>query len=149
MATVNTPQPYDSTNILLTKLLRVFGGSPTPFDRINNLIAKIVERVQSSAGIESVTYAASVELDFSTNPDKTIALSGDVAFTSANLAAGESISIRIVADGSTRNLSFPADWTFLGSAAPASIAAGKVAILSLKAYGSADADVVAAYSEEP
>lgn len=144
----NSPKPGDSNVNLLEKLLRVFGGSPQPADGANILLQKILRAAEAAdSNVETLTYAASVELDFGTAEDKTLALTGDVTFTSANLEAGREISVRIVADGSTRALAFPAGWVFLGSA-PSDIAAGKTGILSLKAYGSADSDVVAAYSVE-
>lgn len=145
---VNDPKHGDSTNRLLWKLLTIFGGTPAPADGNNRLVQKLVSTASaSSSGIETLTYAASVALDFSTGQDKSIALTGNITFTTAGLGAGEEISIRIVADGSLRTFTFPAGWTFIG-ALPADIAASKTGILSLKSYGTTDADVVAAYSVE-
>lgn len=144
----NSPRPWDSTTDLLKKLLRIFGGLTSPVDSINNLLAKIIDRAEANLGVESLTYAASVELDFATFQDKTINLSGDLTLTTANLTAGSGVSIRIVCDGSNRNFNFPVGWTFIGGTVPASIDAGKTAILSLRSYGTTDADVVAGYSVE-
>jgi hypothetical protein len=100
--------------------------------------------------VSTLTYGASVALDFDNALPvyRTISLTGDLTLTSANLGPGRQVSLRIVADGSTRSFTFPG-WTFIGGAAPASIAASKTGILSLVSYGVADADVVAAYSVEP
>ena len=144
----NSPKPLDNDYRLLWKLLTIFGGSPRQADSTNNLLAKIVRAAEAAAtGIEVLTYAASVEVDFGTAEDKSVSLTGNIAFTSANLMAGREVSIRIVADGSTRSLSFPAGWTFIGTE-PSDIDAGKTGVLSLKSYGTTDADVVAAYAVE-
>jgi hypothetical protein len=144
----NSPKPGDTDNNLLWKLLNVFGGSPKPADGSNILLQKLVRAAEAAqAGIEALTYAASVQVDFGTAEDKTITLSGDLALTSAGLEAGREVSIRVIADGSTRTLSFPSGWTFIGSE-PSDIAANKTGVLSLKSYGSADADVVAAWAVE-
>jgi len=99
--------------------------------------------------VESLAYAASVDLDFLEGGLKTVSLTGNIQFTTSNKASGRMLMVRIVADGSGRNYTLPAGWTFVGSAAPASIAAGKVGVLSLTCFGSNDSDVVAAYAEEP
>jgi hypothetical protein len=133
---------------LLWKLLTIFGGSPKPADGSNILLQKIVRSAEAAqAGIETLTYAASVAVDFATAEDKTITLSGNMTLTSAGLAAGREVSLRIIADGSTRSLSFPSGWTFIGSE-PTDIAANKTGVLSLKSYGSTDADIVAAWAVE-
>ena len=58
-------------------------------------------------------------------------------------------TIRIIGDGSERALTFPAGWTFVGAAAPATLAADKTAILTLTSFGTTDANVVAAYAAAP
>jgi hypothetical protein len=97
----------------------------------------------------TLTYGASVALDFDGDGFQTCSLTGDITFTTSNLAAGRSKTLRIVGDGSLRSFTFPAGWTFVGAAAPASLAANKVAVLTLTSFGTTDADVVAAYSAKP
>jgi len=75
-------------------------------------------------------------------------LDQDTTFTTANLGAGRSASVRVTADGTTRMLTFPTGWTWLGSGAPTEIASGDVGYLSIVAYGTSDSDVVAAWSYE-
>lgn len=86
-----------------------------------------------------------VNLDFSGAQFQTVALTGDLTLTTSGLAGARTKTLRIVADGSSRNLTFPGTWTFVGSAAPASIGANKVALLSLTSFGTTDANVVAVY----
>jgi len=97
----------------------------------------------------TLTYAATTDIDFtSTDNFRTVTLTGNITFTTSNRAAARSRTIRIVGDGSQRTLTFPA-WKFVGSAAPATLAANKIAILTLTAFGANDTDIVAAYAAEP
>lgn len=77
---------------------------------------------------------------------RTINLQGLTTFTTDNLASGRAISLRLVAGGSSRGLSFPDSWKWLGGSAPVSIPANKVAMVSVVAYGSTDSDVMAGWS---
>lgn len=99
------------------------------------------------AGHTVLTYAATVNLDFDGTMEQSLSLTGNVTFTTSNRAAVKTVSVRILADGSIRTFTFPS-WRWL-QAVPASIAANKVAVLTIKTYGAADTDVVAAYKEEP
>lgn len=74
-------------------------------------------------------------------------LSGDVTFASSNRAAGRSVTVRVRNGGTERDVTFPGGWRFVG-AKPTSIAEDAVAILTLTAFGTADADVVAAWAAE-
>lgn len=96
----------------------------------------------------TITYAASVALDFDSNAMQTVALTGDITFTTSNKAAGRRKIVRIVCDSSGRNFTFPS-WTFIGAAGPASIAANKVALLELDCFGTAESDVLARYTVQP
>lgn len=96
----------------------------------------------------TLTYAATTNLDF-VDPVQTLTLTGNVLFTTASLANGKSKVVRIIGDASLRTLGFPLGWKWLGDGAPSSLAAGKVAILSLYAFGTSDTDVIAAFSSQP
>ncbi len=107
----------------------------------------------SSAGLaparsfSTITYGATVALNF-TSLDaqyRTISLTGNLELTTSNLANGRTLVIRLVADANQRTLTFPTDWKFLGTK-PANIAALKVGVLSITAFGTTNADVVAAYA---
>jgi hypothetical protein len=94
----------------------------------------------------TLTYAATTDLDMASLAGgyRTLSLTGNVTFTSSNRASGRQVTIRIVCDATTRNLTFPAGWVFLGTK-PTSIAGSKTAVLSLTFFGTADTDCVAAY----
>ena len=98
----------------------------------------------------TLTPAASVAID--TSPAlpvfNSLALNQNTTFTTSNLGNGRSASVRVVGDASTRTLSWPAGWTWLGSGPPSSLTANDVGYLSITAYGVADTDVVAAWSYE-
>lgn len=99
--------------------------------------------------ISTLTYASSTPIDFNANSLQSVTLTGNITFTTSNLAAGRSASVRIVGDGSIRTLTFPGTWTFIGGGAPANLAASKTAILSLVSWSTTDASVVAAYAVQP
>jgi hypothetical protein len=94
----------------------------------------------------TLAYSASVNLDIAalTGLFRTITLAGNLTLTSSNRSNGGNVTIRIVGDGSTRTLTFPAAWVFVGSK-PSNIPAGKTGILSLSFFGTADTDCVAAW----
>jgi hypothetical protein len=95
----------------------------------------------------TITYAATVDLDMSAlnGTYRTIGLSGNLTLTTSNLAAGRSMVLRLICDATTRTLTFPTDWKFVGTK-PANIAASKTAVLSLSFFGTAGTDGVAAYA---
>ncbi len=109
-----------------------------------------VDKTKLDGSTATLTYAATLALDFSPAlpPVKSVVLTGNVTFTSANLASGRGISLRIDPGASIRTFTFPLSWRFVGSTAPISIAASKLGILSLTAFGTADSDVIAAYAVE-
>lgn len=98
--------------------------------------------------IQTLTYQPGMVLDFDSPEIATVDLSGNVSFASVNAEAGKQKMVRLVADSSTRNLSFPG-WKFLSDTAPVSIAAGKTALISLYCFGKNDSDILATYSVQP
>lgn len=93
-----------------------------------------------------LTYAATTDIDFNLAAYRTLALTGNVTFTTSNRAAAKSVTVKILCDGTPRTFTFPA-WKFM-STAPTGIAAGKTGILSVTAFGANDSDCVAAYAVE-
>ena len=78
-----------------------------------------------------------------------IDLTGNLSLTATNMQTGRNLVVRLKSDASTRTLAFPVGWHFLGAAAPASLAANKVAMLWLSCFGGADTDVIAHCLVEP
>lgn len=96
----------------------------------------------------SHTYAASVAIDFSGDGFKTLTLTGDITFTTSNLAAGRSVTYRINPGASARTPTFPGTWIWIG-ATPTSFTASKIGVLTVTSWSTTDADVTASYNEQP
>jgi hypothetical protein len=135
------PVGTGSTQVCAGNDSRVVGALPSGGGTMSGrLTIGPISNTQSA-----LTYSATTNIDFDGDPCKTVSITGNITFTTSNRAAGKMVKIRIVADSSTRNLTFPA-WVFVGGAAPTTIAASKTAILSLECFGTADTDIVAAYA---
>jgi len=98
---------------------------------------------------EGLPFTSNTVLNFCTHTSKRITLTGDIAFSAVGQLFGSEMTLRIACDSTTRNLSWPAGWKFVGAAAPASIAASKTALLQLWAFGLNESDIVARYLVEP
>jgi hypothetical protein len=134
-------------NLVARGLLRDALGSMTAGETIVWNGSKFARRPASA----TLTYAASVALPFASGaaaPIQILALTGNVTLTTSNLTAGGTMRVVISADASSRNFTFPA-WRFIGSAAPASIAASKIGILTLVSTTTADTGVIARWEAEP
>jgi hypothetical protein len=121
--------------------------SSTGTDATLPLVSTSTAGLQPARSFSTITYGATVALDFASLDAqyRTISLTGNLELTTSNLANGRRLVIRLVADANQRTLTFPTDWKFLG-AKPANIAASKVGVLSIAAFGATNADVVAAYA---
>ena len=105
-------------------------------------------RIQNALGTALGT-TGTIDLDFSTNELVTMAaMTGNVTFTASNYGIGRTKTIRIIGGASARTFTFPSTWKFLGAAAPASLAIGKYAVLTLTSISTTEAEVVAAYSAQ-
>jgi len=93
----------------------------------------------------TLTYAATVDLNFSGNAVNVLALTGDVTFTTSNRAAPRGLQVIVSADASARTLTFPSNWIWLGTK-PTTIAASKTGMLSLYCKGTAESDVIAGWA---
>lgn len=98
---------------------------------------------------ETIAYAPAILLNFNSYGVKRINLTGDLSLSAVNQLNNQQVTVRLEADASLRALTFPAGWRWIGSAAPASLAANKVAILWLWSFGLGESDIVARYLVEP
>ena len=141
-----TPSTQDSRLVFSTTL----DGTLTERLRIESS-----GKVDASGEVEAKNFTVNVNtlstasgtqnLDFTSEGYLTHAITGNITYTASNYSAGRSLSIRITCDGTQRNLTFPAGWVFVGSK-PATIAASKVAVLSITSFGATEANTVAAYA---
>jgi len=116
-------------------------------EQFEDLADDVVAALNRGALVFATAGSDSVALDFSANRVITRSAAGAVTFTGSNYTAGNSVSVRIVAGGAARDLTFPAGWTFV-SFKPTSIASGKVGVLAVTSFGTAEADAVCAYAEQ-
>jgi hypothetical protein len=142
---------------VINTTLQVSGGDSDTFGLIVINEARFDALILAQAGVyprriqmqhEAVIYAASVNLDFNGVAHKRVDLGGNLSLTTTNMDYGKSLLLRIAADGSTRNLAFPAGWRWVGGTVPANIAANKVALLRLECFGTVEASVMAHYLVE-
>lgn len=92
-------------------------------------------------------YAASIAVDFNAATVRTLALTGNVAFTAAaNIALLKTKELYLTnTTGAAVTLSFPAGWSFFPGPAPTSLAAGIEAVLYLRCVGTTDSSVKARF----
>lgn len=153
------PKLADTNNVLLAKIAQAVtegggGGSvsdPLTLNAIHALSTLTVggKNVETKPEHNDAAYAATFDLDMTAEAFFTVELTGNITFTTSNIAAGRSKTVRILGDSVTRTLTFPAGWIFVGAAAPADIAASKTGVLTITAFGVADSTIVAAYAVEP
>lgn len=135
-------------------MLKVYSGS-TWISLSQDLSPYVTSASPSFTGILS---APNYDISVTTPASDTIALNfsgdtglytrtatGTVTFTGSNYRAGSIKTVRVVAGGSNRTLSFPANWVFVGTK-PTSILANKTGMLSVTSFGTTEADCVAAWT---
>jgi hypothetical protein len=115
-------------------------------DNFNSLDSRATA-LESAGLVVETAGSDSVALNFADDRLVTREATGDITVTGASYTAGKSVTLRVVADASSRNISFPANWKFV-SFKPTSIAASKTGILAATSFGVTDADVVAAWAVE-
>ncbi len=93
--------------------------------------------------------SASPILDLSGARKVVVSLAADPTFSTTNRADGWEVVAIVKAGGSTRALTFPGGWVFVGAAAPATLASGKTAVLELWCNGTAESDIVARWTVQP
>jgi hypothetical protein len=138
-------------------VIDVSDTSQSPTGSLNKMLASSVATsapFTSRFAPETTAVAAltpttgTVDLDLATVNGKylTHSLSGNPTYTSSNRAAGKTVTIKVIAGGGTRTLSFPS-WVFVGTE-PTDIASGKTGILTVTWFDTTDAGAVAAWAVE-
>ena len=128
--------------------LLVFDSSKIPTSPSGLTYDTHVLKTGGYAGTSNTTtYAATTTIDLRNNL-QTVSLTGNVTFDTSNRAAGLYCTLRVICDGSNRTLTFPS-WVFVGTVAPATITASKVALLTLVCFGTNETDVVASWVQQP
>lgn len=98
---------------------------------------------------DNMPYSAVRILNFRERDYRTLLLDGNMIFGAQGHAPAKAVVVRIrnTSGVTSRNLSFPASWIFMGPAgAPSTIAPSRTGILSVTCFGTSDADVIAAWA---
>jgi hypothetical protein len=93
--------------------------------------------------------AGIVTLDFTSNDVLQHLLTGNVTFTAILPRGFKRATVLVVGDTVSRNLTWPSPWRWVGTAAPASLAANKSAVLELFIFDDNDSSVLARWSAQP
>ena len=107
---------------------------------VSGSVATLQTTVKDYGSVTSFT------VDFTAAPLQKMTTAGSVSpSSSSNREAGRSVTLLIDnSAGAQRSFSFNSSWKFIGEK-PAAIAANKIGILSLTAFGTAETDVVCSY----
>lgn len=123
--------------------------APTLAPKANPAITGVmtVEAIQS--GIQADAPAAGVIThDFNTKFLHTVTISGNITgWNTSNRGNGKMIDVKVTASGGPHTIVFNANWKFVG-VKPSAIAAGKTAMLSIRCFGTTEADIIASWSVE-
>jgi hypothetical protein len=112
----------------------------------NIFSGKYVQLAHSALAVDSA--GTNFVVDLTNNAYRTITATNDVNFIqSTNRAAVRTTVVRIDPNGTNRNLSFNASWSFLGTR-PTNIISTNIGVLTVVAFGTAETDILAAYSVE-
>jgi hypothetical protein len=135
-----------ATNLAYDATTRVISSS-TGDDATLTLVTISGSGLRPATAFDTLAYSGITDLDLEAldGTYKTVSVSGSLEFTTSNRANGRTAVLRLICDGTTRTLTFPSGWTFLG-AQPSGIAASKTAVLSLTCFGSDNDDCIAAYA---
>ena len=104
-------------------------------------------KITNIKNLQHEVSTSGVDIDFSENQLQTMSIASNTTFTTTNRAVGLSKTIRIITDGTTRTLTFPSGWKFLGTK-PTDQAGSKTGILTVTNFGTTDAYIVAGYAVE-
>lgn len=109
---------------------------------LNGAVSVLRTRLSTIPIGSALGTTGSVVLNFATltGTRQSITATGNITFTTSNLAAGRGLELRIGAGGSARTLTWPAFVAF-GAALPTSLASGATLIVSLFANSTTDASV--------
>jgi hypothetical protein len=111
-----------------------------------------------SKDIAGIAQASNYDIGLTTLASDSIALNfsgetglytrtaaGNITFTGSNYRIGSIKTVRVIPGASSRNLTFPASWVFVG-VKPTSVAANKTGILTVTSFGTTEGDCVAAWA---
>lgn len=133
----------DATPFVINNAGNVGIGINNPTYKLE--VVGIVEADNYDIGLTTLA-SDSIALNFSGETGLyTRTAAGNITFTASNYRAGSIKTVRIIPGGSSRNLTFPASWVFVG-VKPTAVAANKTGILTVTSFGTTEGDCVAAWA---
>ena len=132
-------------------------GAYASITSIGTLAADLVAGGNDITGIQnarydtsSITYNSTVSFDFDDDQNQEIVLTGDLTtLTTSNRVAGEvrTKTVKLVAGGSARTVTFNTDWNTSPSGATFVISANATALMTLRCTGADETDIEAEITE--
>ena len=126
-----------------TALKSGFGMSFTQTETAGEYSFSNVEKwqIQPLNSVSALTYTSTTALVFTSEfQRRTLVLTGDVIFTGSGYADGYKMKLFISGGASTRALTFPSGWVFLGTK-PTVLASGKEAVFELECISGVESGV--------
>ena len=121
-----------------------YNADISAFQAHNGASWELLERVTTPP--TSLESAGTVDIDFTGSTLRTQGdLTGDITYAGSNYLTGSSVTVKVKNGSSSRNLTFPAGWVFVGGK-PADISANKTGILTITSFGTTESDCVAAWA---
>lgn len=110
----------------------------------NQSVSGIVTANNYNIGL-TVEAGNSIALSFSGGTGlHTRSANGDIVITASGYTVGATKTLFITCDGTSRNLTFPSSWIWVGSK-PTSILASRTGVLTVTSLGTAEANAVASW----
>ena len=140
-----------NTNLFFTEerfdtAVSLYDGNIDTTGSISAGTVKVTNQLESN--VATLSNSGTLVIDLAgARLSSTEELTGDITFSTSNIAAGREVTIRVVNGSTTRNLTFPADWVFVGSK-PVDISANKSGILTVISFGSSNSDIIARWLVE-
>jgi hypothetical protein len=136
----NNLQPYITLNYIIKATAAEVAGE-------HELAVRVTALENENPTVEVTTVTVNtIVLDFTSGGgllSRTV--TGNIDFSVFAYKTGAERTIRLVGDASTRALTFPAGWSFLGTK-PTELVANRVGVLSLRCFGSNEANCVAQWA---
>lgn len=140
------------------------GADPRTFPTIWNATADDIEQAETDIATQgsAIDFLESGAVTFGTSSGGTASLNfatGEVlrshqvsgtavAVAASNYVAGSTRTLRILGGTAVAGLTVPSGWVFVGNAAGTSVGTATTVIVTATCFGTAEADVVAAYAVE-
>lgn len=127
------------------RMLAAMDGLFPVWDNTNQRF-NMSSRVKNLAynALTAITFASAISFDYDGSGYQTVSLTGNLTLNTTNRGAVKSMTIQLLGDSVSRNLTFEATWKW-ATVVPTALAANAIGILSLTSFGGNASDNRAAY----